>query len=158
VDNILQPNEGIVPVNEILRVISNETARERNRLPLNGEAYQLLSKTVKGPLFTEMGRIARTIASLIEGMDDWSQIETMLQRMHSFVINIHVDWARCGLSRMDSFLVRKEGEPGLDPDTAKSMAMLFQVFKTVLFAYTMVFGSVVDKSSSAAGLCSEGNV
>ncbi|CAO3570697.1 unnamed protein product [Mortierella alpina] len=108
----------------------------------------MLTKTVKGPLFSEMGRIARTIATLIEQIDDWRQIQAILQRMHSFAINIHVDWARCGLSQADSFVERNEGEAALDPETAKSMGMLFQVFKTVLFAYTMVFGSVVEKSSA----------
>ncbi|KAF9285237.1 hypothetical protein BGZ68_004032 [Mortierella alpina] len=148
VDYVLQPNEGVVPVSEILRVVSYELAKERNRLPLHGDANQMLTKTVKGPLFSEMGRIARTIATLIEKMDDWRQIENILQRMHSFAINIHVDWARCGLSRADSFTERSEGESALDPETTKSMGMLFQVFKTVLFAYTMVFGSVVEKSSA----------
>ncbi|KAG0364197.1 hypothetical protein BGZ54_007760 [Gamsiella multidivaricata] len=150
VDNVLQPNEGIVPVNEILRVINYETAQERDRLPLNGEANQLLTRIVKGPLFTEMGRIARAVAALIEGMDDWHQIENLLQRMQSFAINMHVDWSRCGLSKADSFVERQEGEPGLDAETAKTMTMLFQVFKTVLFAYTMIFGSVVEKSSAVA--------
>ncbi|KAI8602978.1 hypothetical protein EDD21DRAFT_425652 [Dissophora ornata] len=150
VDYVLQPNDGIVPINEILRVITYETAHERNRLLLTGEANQVLARTVKGPLFTEMGRVARTVATLIEGMEDWRQIEGFLQKMNSFAVNIHVDWARCGLSRADSFLERKDNEPGLDAETAKTMAMLFQVFKTVLFAYTMIFGSVVEKSSSAA--------
>ncbi|KAF9111027.1 hypothetical protein BGX27_005488 [Mortierella sp. AM989] len=150
VDYILQPNEGVVPVNEILRVASYEIAQERNRLSLNGTTHQLLNKTVKGPIFPEMGRVARAVATLIEKMQDWQEIEGLLQRMHSFAINIHVDWSRCGLSKADSFLDRKEGEPGLDSETSKTLGMLFQVFKTILFAYTMIFGSVSEKASSAA--------
>ncbi|KAF9192621.1 hypothetical protein BGZ51_005211 [Haplosporangium sp. Z 767] len=148
VDFMLQPNEGVVPVNEILRVINYDQSKQRNRLPLNGRAHQELTKIVKGPLFSEMGRAARTVATLIEGMDDWRQIEAVLQKMHSFAINIHVDWSRCELSQADSFVERKDGQDGLDPETAKSMGMLFQMFKTVLFAYTMIFGSVVEKSTS----------
>ncbi|KAG0309371.1 hypothetical protein BGZ98_003166 [Dissophora globulifera] len=150
VDYVLQPNEGVVPISEIVRVITYDIARERGRLPLNGEANQLLTGTVKGPLFSEMGRIARTVATLIESIEDWKQIEDLLQRMHSFSINTHVDWARCGLSQADSFVERKDDEPGLDSETTKSLAMMFQVFKTVLFAYTMIFGSVVEKSSAGA--------
>ena len=74
VDYVLQPNEGVVPVSEILRVVTYELAKERNRLPLHGDANRMLTKTVKGPLFSEMGRIARTIATLSEKMDDWSEI------------------------------------------------------------------------------------
>ncbi|KAG0264622.1 hypothetical protein BG011_006468 [Mortierella polycephala] len=148
VDFMLQPNEGVVPVNEMLRVVSYEQSKERNRLPLNGQAHQELTMVVKGPLFSEMGRTARTVATLIEGMDDWRHIEAVLQKMHSFAINVHVDWSRCGLSQADSFVERKDDQGGLDPETAKSMGMLFQMFKTVLFAYTMIFGSVVEKSTS----------
>ncbi|KAG0215402.1 hypothetical protein BGX28_010107 [Mortierella sp. GBA30] len=148
VDFMLQPNEGVVPLNEILRVITYEMAKERNRLPLHGDTNKMLTRTVRGLLFSEMGRIARTLATLIEGMSDWGQIEDILQRMHSFAINLHVDWGRCGLSQTDSFIERREADAGLDPETAKAMGMLFQVFKTVLFAYTMIFGSVVEKSSS----------
>jgi hypothetical protein len=54
-DYVIQPNKGAVVVNEILRVANYELARERNRLPLNGETNQLLTKTVNSPLFTEMG-------------------------------------------------------------------------------------------------------
>lgn len=156
-DYIFRPHEGIVPVNEILRVVSYEFAQERNRLLLTGQANQVLTRTVNSPLFTEMGRIARTLATLIEGMEDWRQIEGMvLQKMHSFAINLHVDWARCGLaSRVDSFVERgkdAKGTGGLDSDTAKTTTMLFRVFKTVLFAYTMIFGSVVEKSSTSAGI------
>ncbi|KAF9168389.1 hypothetical protein BGX21_008059 [Mortierella sp. AD011] len=148
VEYILQPNEGVVPVSEILRVISYETSQERNRLLLTGPAHQLLNKTVKGPIFPEMGRVARAVATLIEKMENLREIEDLLQRMHSFAINIHVDWSRCGLSKADSFLERKDGESGLDSDTTKTMGMLFQVFKTILFAYTMIFGSISEKVSS----------
>ncbi|KAG0056436.1 hypothetical protein BGZ83_004943 [Gryganskiella cystojenkinii] len=157
VDAMLQPNEGIVPVNEILRVITYELARERNRLKIDGAAHQVLTKTIKGPLFSEMGRIARTVATLMEGMataGDWIRIEALLQRMHSFAINMHVDWARCGLSKSDSFVEPSTGRDDkavaimtLDQDTTKTMAMLSQVFKTILFAYTMIFSSAVEKSS-----------
>ena len=155
-DYILQPNKGAIPVNEILRVINYELARERNRLPLNGETNQLLTKTVNSPLFTEMGRIARTVATLIEGMEDWRQIEgAILQKMHSFAVNLHVDWARCGLSsRADSFMEPPKDAQGverMDSETTKTTSALFRVFKTLLFAYTMIFGSVVEKSSTAAG-------
>ncbi|KAF8974951.1 hypothetical protein BGZ46_009556 [Entomortierella lignicola] len=155
VDYILQPNEGVVPVSEILRVISYETARENNRLALSGVSHQLLSKTVKGPIFPEMGRVARAVATLVEKIGDWQDIKDILQRMHSFAVNIHVDWSRCGISRADSFLERKDGEARLDSETAKTVGMLFQVFKTVLFAYTMIFGSVAEKVSSASGLTSQ---
>ncbi|KAG0007012.1 hypothetical protein BGZ65_012657 [Modicella reniformis] len=154
-DYVFQPNEGIMPVNEILRVINYELAQERNRLLLNGEANQVLTRIVEAPLFTEMGRIARTVAALIEGMEDWHQIEgVILQKMHSFAVNLHVDWARCGLSsRTDSFVERRRDakeEEVLDSETAKTTATLFRVFKTVLFAYTMIFGSIVEKSLTAA--------
>ncbi|KAG0380378.1 hypothetical protein BGX24_008723 [Mortierella sp. AD032] len=115
VDYMLQPNEGVIPVNEIIRVINYELARERNRLVLNGPSHSLLTKTVKGPLFSEMGRVARTVATLIEGMDSKNDGD-----IHS----------------------------GLDAETAKSTGMLFQVFKTLLFAYTMIFGAIVEKSTS----------
>ncbi|KAF9124487.1 hypothetical protein BGW39_008183 [Mortierella sp. 14UC] len=159
VDYMLQPNEGVIPVNEIIRVINYELARERNRLVLNGPSHTLLTKTVRGPLFTEMGRVARTVATLIESMDSksegsrhswWGQVEDILQKLHSFAINLHVDWSRCALSQTDSFIKRAEGDRtgGLDAETTKSTGMLFQVFKTLLFAYTMIFGAVVEKSTS----------
>lgn len=160
IDSMLQPNAGIVPVNEILRVITYELSRERNRLKIDGESDRFLTKTVKGPLFSEMGRIARTVATLMEGMakaGDWERIQALLQRMHSFAVNMHVDWARCGLSKADSFVEAKSGDESisvvktLDQDTKKVMSMLLQVFKTVLFAYTMIFGSVVEKSTSEPG-------
>ncbi|KAK3818142.1 MAG: hypothetical protein J3R72DRAFT_38240 [Linnemannia gamsii] len=160
VDYMLQPNEGVIPVNEIIRVINYELARERNRLVVNGPSHSLLTKTVKGPLFSEMGRVARTVATLIEGMDSkndgdkhsnwWAQVEDTLKKLHSFVINLHVDWSRCALSQADSFIERVGGDRtgGLDAETAKSTGMLFQVFKTLLFAYTMIFGAIVEKSTS----------
>ncbi|KAK3817650.1 MAG: hypothetical protein J3Q66DRAFT_369473 [Benniella sp.] len=154
-DFILQPTKGAVPVNEILRVVNYELARERNRLPVNGETNQLLTKTVNSPLFAEMGRIARTVATLIEGMEDWRQIEgAILQKMHSFAVNLHVDWARCGLSsRADSFMEQPKDARGverMDSETTQTTSALFRVFKTLLFAYTMIFGSIVEKSSTAA--------
>ncbi|KAF9902431.1 hypothetical protein EC991_004946 [Linnemannia zychae] len=159
VDYMLQPNDGVIPVNEIIRVINYELARERNRLILNGPSHALLTKTVRGPLFTEMGRVARTVATLIESMDGksegsrhiwWSQVEDILQKLHSFAINLHVDWSRCALSQADSFIERAEGDRtgGLDTETIKSSGMLFQVFKTLLFAYTMIFGAIIEKSAS----------
>ncbi|KAF9927901.1 hypothetical protein FBU30_002788 [Linnemannia zychae] len=157
VDYILQPNEGVVPINEIIRVINYELARERNRLPLNGSSHVLLIKTVKGPLFTEMGRVARTVATLFESMGNkaegnknWDLINDILQKSHSFAINLHVDWARCVLSQADSFIEHTDNEKmsGLDAETIKTTTMLFQVFKTVLFAYTMIFGAIVEKSRS----------
>ncbi|KAF8942592.1 hypothetical protein BGZ47_006329 [Haplosporangium gracile] len=158
VDYILQPNEGVIPVNEIIRVINYELARERNRLVVNGPSHSLLTKTVRGPLFSEMGRVARTVATLIESMNSkdhgnrghWGAIEDLLQKLHSFAINVHVDWSRCALSQADSFIERAEGDRtgGLDAETIKSTGMLFQVFKTLLFAYTMIFGAIVEKSTS----------
>lgn len=161
VDYMLQPNEGVIPVNEIIRVINYELAREKNRLVVNGPSHALLSKTVRGPLFSEMGRVARTVATLIESMgnkDDrykgyWGEIEDILQKLHSFAVNLHVDWSRCALSQADSFTERAEGDRtgGLDAETIKSTGMLFQVFKTLLFAYTMIFGAIVEKSTSDPG-------
>ncbi|KAH7060219.1 hypothetical protein BKA57DRAFT_446608 [Linnemannia elongata] len=158
VDYMLQPNEGVIPVNEIIRVINYELAREKNRLVVSGPSHALLTKTVRGPLFSEMGRVARTVATLIENMDSkdhgnrshWGEIEDVLQKLHSFAINLHVDWSRCALSQADSFIERTEGDRtgGLDAETTKSTGMLFQVFKTLLFAYTMIFGAIVEKSTS----------
>ncbi|KAG0309786.1 hypothetical protein BGZ97_012975 [Linnemannia gamsii] len=158
VDYMLQPNDGVIPVNEIIRVINYELARERNRLITIGPSNALLSRTVRGPLFSEMGRVARTVATLIESMgnkDDgykgyWGEIENVLQKLHSFAVNLHVDWSRCALSQLDSFIERIEGDRtgGLDAETSKSTGMLFQVFKTLLFAYTMIFGAIVEKSTS----------
>jgi hypothetical protein len=108
-----------------------------------------------------MGRVARTVATLIESMgnkDDgykgyWGEIENVLQKLHSFAVNLHVDWSRCALSQLDSFIERIEGDRtgGLDAETSKSTGMLFQVFKTLLFAYTMIFGAIVEKSTSDPG-------
>ncbi|ORY99573.1 hypothetical protein BCR41DRAFT_215499 [Lobosporangium transversale] len=166
-DYVLQQNEqkGVIPITEIFRTIAYEIAQQQqpqpNRLKLNGMTHQLLTTTTKGPLFTEIGRIARTIATLIETMDDWGKIEHLLERMHSFAINIHVDWSRCSLSSYDSFVIegqqqKSEPRPEPDPETSKSMAMLFQVFKTVLFAYTMIFGSINEKWENATvGLTSQ---
>ncbi|KAF9094929.1 hypothetical protein BGX23_001366 [Mortierella sp. AD031] len=155
VDYMLQPNEGVVPVNEIIRTINYELARERNRLVLNGPSHTLLTKTVRDPLFSEMGRVARTVATFIESMDSsrssWSQIEDTLQKLHSFAINLHVDWSRCALSQVDSFVEHAaEGDRigGLDAETTKASGMLFQAFKTLLFAYTMIFGAILEKSKS----------
>lgn len=158
VDYMLQSNEGVIPVNEIIRVINYELAQERNRLVVNGPSHALLTKTVRGPLFSEMGRVARTVATLIENMDSkdhgnrghWGEIEDVLQKLHSFAVNLHVDWSRCALSQADSFIERAEGDRtgGLDAETTKSTGMLFQVFKTLLFAYTMIFGAIVEKSTS----------
>ncbi|KAF9369094.1 hypothetical protein CPB97_003926, partial [Podila verticillata] len=167
VDNMLDLNkDGILPLGQILRVIGQDLftyGSKGNNLPVEGEAHGILTKTVRGPLFSEMGRIARTVATLLEGVEDWKEIESILQRMHSFAINIHVDWSRNRLSRADTFLVPEPGlekEAGvmqLDQESTKAMAMLFQVFKTLLFAYTMIFGAVVEKSSTdrvPAGLVS----
>ncbi|KAG0262993.1 hypothetical protein BGZ95_003907, partial [Linnemannia exigua] len=160
VDYMLQPNEGVIPVNEIIRVINYELARERNRLVVNGPSHSLLTKTVRGPLFSEMGRVARTVATLIESMDSkndggkhsswWAPVEETLEKLHSFAVNLHVDWSQCALSQADSFIERVESDRtgGLDAETTKSTGMLFQVFKTLLFAYTMIFGAIVEKSTS----------
>ncbi|KAG0023303.1 hypothetical protein BGZ81_008174 [Podila clonocystis] len=158
VDNMLDLNkDGILPLGQILRVIGQDLfihGSKGNYLPVEGEAHSLLAKTVRGPLFSEMGRIARTVATLLEGVDDWKETESILQRMHSFAINIHADWSRNRLSQADTFLVPepgRENETGvmqLDQESTKAMAMLFQVFKTLLFAYTMIFGAVVEKSST----------
>jgi hypothetical protein len=111
-----------------------------------------------------MGRVARAVATLIENMDSkseggrhswWGQVEDVLQRLHSFAINLHVDWSRCALSQKDSFIERAEDDKtgGLDAETVKSTGMLFRVFKTLLFAYTMIFGAIVEKSVSNSGKC-----
>ncbi|KAF9579149.1 hypothetical protein BGW38_004700, partial [Lunasporangiospora selenospora] len=177
VNTILESNSGVMPLGEILRVVGYELARENNRCPLTGEAHRILNRTVKDSLFTEMGRVARTVSTLIEGILShsadkkkrslasagsvqydqvhWGQIEGLVQKMHSFAVNAHVDWARCGLSASDSFVESQthkaddEGQ-GLyqDQETVKTKAMLFQVFKTLLFAYTMIFGTVVEKLTS----------
>ncbi|KAF9301697.1 hypothetical protein BGZ74_006371 [Mortierella antarctica] len=158
VDNMLDLNkDGILPLGQILRVIGQDLfihGSKGNYLPVEGEAHSLLTKTVRGPLFSEMGRIARTVATLLEGVEDWKEIGSILQRMRSFAINIHADWSRNRLSQADTFLVPEPGqekEAGvmqLDQESTKAMAMLFQVFKTLLFAYTMIFGAVVEKSST----------
>ncbi|KAF9394790.1 hypothetical protein CPC16_010257 [Podila verticillata] len=167
IDSMLDLNkDGILPLGQILRVIGQDLftyGSKNNNLPVEGEAHSILTKTVRGPLFSEMGRIARTVATLLEGVEDWKEVESILQRMHSFAINIHVDWSRNRLSQADTFLVPEPGlekEAGvmqLDQESTKAMAMLFQVFKTLLFAYTMIFGAVVEKSSTdpvPAGLVS----
>ncbi|KAG0347329.1 hypothetical protein BG005_000243 [Podila minutissima] len=158
VDNMLDLNkDGILPLGQILRVIGQDLfihGSKGNYLPVEGEAHSLLTKTVRGPLFSEMGRIARTVATLLEGVEDWKEIGSILQRMRSFAINIHADWSRNRLSQADTFLVPEPGqekEAGvmqLDQESTKAMAMLFQIFKTLLFAYTMIFGAVVEKSST----------
>ncbi|KAF9433838.1 hypothetical protein BGZ76_008919 [Entomortierella beljakovae] len=76
VDYILQSNKGVVPVSDILRVISYEAAREGDRLLLDGTSHKLLSKVVKEPIFAEMGRVARAVANLIENIKDWNEIES----------------------------------------------------------------------------------
>ncbi|KAF9407349.1 hypothetical protein BGZ94_002718, partial [Podila epigama] len=160
-ESILDLNmDGILPLGEILRVIGQElfmngsNAKENGYLQVGGESHTILTYTVRAPLFSEMGRIARTVATLLDGVDDWRGILTLLERMHSFAINIHVDWSRNRLSRADTFL---QPEPGheeemgvlmLDQGSTKAMSMLFQVFKTLLFAYTMIFGTVAEKSSA----------
>lgn len=161
VDNMLDLNkDGILPLGQILRVIGQDLfiyGSKGNHLPVEGEAYSLLTKTVRGPLFSEMGRIARTVATLLEGVEDWKEIESILLRMHSFAVNVHADWSRNRLSQADTFLVSEPGqekEAGvmqLDQESTKAMAMLFQVFKTLIFAYTMIFGAVVEKSSTEPG-------
>lgn len=161
VDNMLDLNkDGILPLGQILRVIGQDLfihGSKGNYLPVEGEAHSLLTKTVRGPLFSEMGRIARTVATLLEGVEDWKEIGSILQRMRSFAINIHADWSRNRLSQADTFLVPEPGqekEAGvmqLDQESTKAMAMLFQIFKTLLFAYTMIFGAVVEKSSTEPG-------
>ncbi|KAG0332167.1 hypothetical protein BG004_001363 [Podila humilis] len=171
IDNMLEPNkDGILPLAEILRVVGQDIFRSGGAtfvgasgnsaatvLPVGGDAQTLLTRTVRGPLFSEMGRIARTVATLLlEGVEDWKEVVAILQKMHSFAINTHVDWSRNRLSRAETFLVPEPGQEKvdgimqLDPESTKAMTMLFQVFKTILFAYTMIFGAVVEKSADIA--------
>lgn len=160
IDNMLDLNkDGILPLGQILRVIGQDlfTRGSKGNLPVEGEAHSILTKTVHGPLFSEMGRIARTVATLLEGVENWKEVESILQRMHSFAINIHVDWSRNRLSQADTFLMpgpgleKETGVLQLDQESTKATAMLFQVFKTLLFAYTMIFSAVVEKSSTDPG-------
>ncbi|KAG0233196.1 hypothetical protein BGW42_007674 [Actinomortierella wolfii] len=155
--------DGIVPVDALLRTVDAELSiRHKLTCSPDGPAIEWMNKITKASsLYKEMGRLARTTASLVESVQDvqeWRDwVMDLLKSIHAFAVHIHVVWAQSSLSRLPS--------AGYHPDTEDSKrekltdsqqkeaklvtGLMFQIFKTILFATVMILGAITETSGKA---------
>ncbi|KAF9975649.1 hypothetical protein BGZ73_000605 [Actinomortierella ambigua] len=167
-------SEGVVPVDVLLRAADVELSMLIHPAgsTQEGPGIARLTKTTRSSsLFKEMGRLARSTATLIESVQDvqeWRQwVMDLLQNLHAFAINIHVAWSRSGLSKMPLAVavgadpVRDGSKQSNQPESLQQLEverrrkmteLMFQVFKTILFATVMILGAITETSGQTARL------
>ncbi|KAF9167358.1 hypothetical protein DFQ26_004837 [Actinomortierella ambigua] len=168
-------SEGVVPVDALLRAADAELSVSLHHpLALNnsnsageGSAMAWLTRiTRSSSLFKEMGRLARTTAMLVESIQDVQEwhgwVRVMLQSLHAFAINIHVAWSRSGLSKLPLVAVagvdsvrdgskrgdQLQSQQKQEAERRRRMTeLMFQAFKTILFATVMILGAITEISA-----------
>ncbi|KAG0269769.1 hypothetical protein DFQ27_002185 [Actinomortierella ambigua] len=168
-------SEGVVPVDALLRAADAELSVSLHHpLALNnsnsageGSAMAWLTRiTRSSSLFKEMGRLARTTAMLVESIQDVQEwhgwVRDMLQSLHAFAINIHVAWSRSSLSKLPLVAVagvdsvrdgskrgdQLQSQQQQEAERRRRMTgLMFQAFKTILFATVMILGAITEISA-----------